>query len=436
MMLNTEYIMGAVIISIANIYISSYLLGRKINFKDKNLYISIIIYTTILLLTYSSTQQFFKVIINYFGLLVSTQLLFCEKMNKTAIVTLITFILVAVSEILYTTFIVEVTNVNQEILKSSYFVSLSTNFAISFFSIIILKIIPIKRYILDKYIHINSQNQQSPFILSILTLIFLSLVIYYIYFSTELFLTLIISITLILIFLFIFFKLINEMNENFKIQVEYDTAVKNLKNYEKMLSIQYMRNHENNNNLISIRGLIKKDNKDAINFINSILKDKKDKDDDQSLILKVSNIPTGGLQGLFYQKLLSMKHKGIQMNIEVSREIKKVKFNKFSSDKIKNVCTVVGVFLDNAIQAVENQRERMISIHIYQEINTLIIMISNNYENGLNIEEIDHEGYTTKSNGHGYGLSLVKKIISDNQDLINERAINGNIFSQVLKIAV
>ena len=52
----------------------------------------------------------------------------------------------------------------------------------------------------------------------------------------------------------------------------------------------------------------------------------------------------------------------------------------------------------------------------------------------LFFEKMDNPGYTTKENGHGYGLSLAREIIESNDRLSSEREIKDNIFKQILKI--
>ena len=43
--------------------------------------------------------------------------------------------------------------------------------------------------------------------------------------------------------------------------------------------------------------------------------------------------------------------------------------------------------------------------------------------------------YTTKGDGHGYGLTLVNKILSEETGkLENEKSINRDTFTQTLKI--
>ena len=50
------------------------------------------------------------------------------------------------------------------------------------------------------------------------------------------------------------------------------------------------------------------------------------------------------------------------------------------------------------------------------------------------LDKISHKGYTTKGKGHGYGLSLVEQLVKSDSNLINEKEISKDIFTQRLKI--
>ena len=68
------------------------------------------------------------------------------------------------------------------------------------------------------------------------------------------------------------------------------------------------------------------------------------------------------------------------------------------------------------------------------EENYLNIEVSNNYNKPIEIEKIYDQGYTTKGKGHGYGLSLVKKIVNRNNIFENKISIDKTIFTQILII--
>ena len=104
-------------------------------------------------------------------------------------------------------------------------------------------------------------------------------------------------------------------------------------------------------------------------------------------------------------------------------------------DLILSICKILGVFLDNAIDEVKKLRKKNIDIEFYIMDNYLNIDITNNFKGNLELNKLGVKNYTTKGNGHGYGLVLVNKIISENYStLINEKSVNGDRFTQTLKI--
>ena len=180
--------------------------------------------------------------------------------------------------------------------------------------------------------------------------------------------------------------------------------------------------------------MLKKTNKNVREYLDNLINDNRKEDND--LLLKTNSIPTGGLQGLIYQKLLDMKEKKIEYHLEISKNISKKRIENLDVKTNKDLCTIVGVFLDNAIQAVENINEKNIGIYLYQEDYVFVISISNNYKGRIDLQRMNEKGYTTKEEGHGYGLSLVKDILDKNKNFKNERAICGNVFIQKIKLNI
>ena len=59
---------------------------------------------------------------------------------------------------------------------------------------------------------------------------------------------------------------------------------------------------------------------------------------------------------------------------------------------------------------------------------------SNRIKENVDINKIYDKGFTTKENGHGYGLSLLRKIVNANEEIFNDIKIVNNVFTQIVKI--
>ena len=170
-------------------------------------------------------------------------------------------------------------------------------------------------------------------------------------------------------------------------------------------------------------------NKKVIEYIDEILNSKNSENKD--LIKQALLIPTGGLRGLVYSKLIIMKDKNIDYMLNIDRKVNSNLMKNISSKEMIDICQIVGVYLDNSIEAVEKLDQKQIIINIFKD-NGLNIEIINNYKEKIEIHRIDKIGYSTKGSGHGYGLALVSKILKENKNFSNEREVNDKIFKQKL----
>ena len=125
----------------------------------------------------------------------------------------------------------------------------------------------------------------------------------------------------------------------------------------------------------------------------------------------------------------------IKYKLNISRDVRTTDLINLDEDIILKICKILGVFLDNAIEAVKHLKKKEIFIEIYSLNNYLCIDITNNFKGNLDLDKISNTKYTTKGDGHGYGLTLVNDILSeDNNKLENEKSINRDTFTQTLKI--
>ena len=126
-----------------------------------------------------------------------------------------------------------------------------------------------------------------------------------------------------------------------------------LEEYERIIKEYRIINHENKNQLSTIKGLTS--NKKVKKYIDEILNYKDT--ENEMLIKQALLIPTGGLRGLIYSKLIVMKNKNINYLLNIDKKINNKLMNNITSMKMLDICQIIGVYLDNSIEAVENINE-------------------------------------------------------------------------------
>ena len=178
--------------------------------------------------------------------------------------------------------------------------------------------------------------------------------------------------------------------------------------------------------------MVENKNKKLISYIDKITS--VDEKDNKNYIEQLRKLPSNGIRGLINYKIMEMQENHIMVNLYISKRISYKKFDEITDNLNFDICKLLGIYLDNAIQAVENLNEKNIDINIYEENEVICICISNNYEGIIEASKLDVEGYSTKGKEHGYGLSIAKKVIDNNINIDNEILIREKVFTQKLKI--
>lgn len=78
-----------------------------------------------------------------------------------------------------------------------------------------------------------------------------------------------------------------------------------------------------------------------------------------------------------------------------------------------DLCRVLGIVLDNAIEESQLSKDKQVNISFERkDEDSIMLVISNTTKDDVNTEEIFKEGYTTKANHSGIGLSQVIHILN------------------------
>lgn len=431
-----ENIIGALVISMVAIYDWSKMLAKKVDFKDYRLYTGFAAMTILIIVNFFIVNPIIKILLVIIILALSVMYIFKISFRSALIAAFIHEFIYIVSEIAVVIVVLIVTNIqNNKVLVDAFFGTIYANIIISLVALVVMQLLYVKK-IYDKIDTLTKSYKIYNTITIIFTIIAIaSLFFYLIYYNENLILSCCLGLIILVICLVFIIKTIIMRNNYLNMYVKYNSTLEMLNSYEDILDKYKVSNHENKNQLLTIRHMLGKENKnDVSKYIDKIVKN--EYKDDENLNMETSKIPSGGLRALIYSKLLYMKNNGINFDLEVDRKIRGIQLANLEQNMILDICKIIGVFLDNAIDAVKNIKNGSISIELYLLDEKLNISIGNTFEGFIDLDRIDEMKYTTKGEGHGYGLSLVKGIIDKNQKLENFRMINDNVFIQILKIEI
>lgn len=426
-------LIGAFCMLFSSLYIWSKLYKKSVNFKDYKFYIVSLVSIFIMIFNYFYNFVFIRILFISIVMAIVNKVIFKECLKKVILSTVLSEFILCSADVIFSLIVIYILKIDLS-LVSGFYVALFANI---FGFVLSIGIINLKftLRIYDKLINlIDSIKHRKIILFGLLIIISLNILLAFIYFKLNIYCVLFINLSLICIYSYVIVKNLETSNMNNLIKTENQSLIENLSEYENMLDRQRVDNHENKNQLLIIKNMIKKNDKDVIKYIDTIVTDQKE--DDELLYTKVKKIPSGGLQGIIYQKMLVMKDKNIKFSIDVSRDVRKIDLDNFNMNDNYKLCKIIGVFLDNAIEESIKLNDRFIMILLYEDDEKLIIEVSNKFEGNIDLENIDNEGFTTKGYGHGYGLSLVKKIVSESEIFENEKQINNNIFKQIIKVKV
>lgn len=408
------------------------LYGKYVSKKLKiDIKVIFLIFLTILLITTMSFKinKLAELSFKYITLLFLFKILYKESFSKTIICTFLMYIMLIFGELLFSIIVVLILQIDQDFLKQTIEGYLFSNFLILFFMIILAnnkKISKILNEIIDWYI--NKQVFYAAFLTT-----FGMIITCYLLYKNYLKIKSVSSFTLtsiflfgILVFIVGFFK---EKTNNSKLISEYDQLLDYVKTYEEVIEEKSKNQHEYNNQLILIREMLGTRNKKVKEYIDQILSIENEQSKGNWLN-KIKNIPNGGLKGLIHYKIVEMEKKKIKLYIDINENVNNKKTNKYLRDNLNDISKIIGVYLDNAIEAALKSKEKYIIIEVECNKDKLNFSISNTYKGGINLSKIDNAGYSKKGKSRGYGLSLVHDIINRRNDVEQYREFNGIYFVQ------
>lgn len=215
------------------------------------------------------------------------------------------------------------------------------------------------------------------------------------------------------------------LNKNYKKIVEYSEFTEGLLTEYKSFV------HEYKNKLLTIKGIADPKNKELQEYIDSILEEKGISN--YRWLLELKNIPIAGAKGLINFKLCKMKELNIDVEVYISEEIAKLKENFLTNQEKNDLYTILGIILDNAIEASLESQDKMISLQLYKEEEEIVILLANTFKH-IQLDHMEEKGVSSKGPNRGIGLYLLQNIIKHSNVFFKETSIFDNFFVQKISI--
>lgn len=188
--------------------------------------------------------------------------------------------------------------------------------------------------------------------------------------------------------------------------------------------------HDFTNIICTIGGYVHtKDMEGLTNYYNQIQKD----------VVKVNNLtalnPDIINNPAIYALITSKYDKAADLNISMSVEV----FTDLNAlpMKIYEFTRILGILLDNAIEAAQECNEKNVYIHIRKDEkhNRQLLIVENTYKDKtIDTDKIFEKNYSTKPKNTGLGLWEVRQILKRNNNLNLYTTKNERLFKQQLEI--
>ncbi|WP_250674952.1 GHKL domain-containing protein (plasmid) [Paraclostridium ghonii] len=237
-----------------------------------------------------------------------------------------------------------------------------------------------------------------------------------------------------LIFILCIFELMSYGKRKCEIR-QYEMEFKNLENYTEVLEEKYLEirrfRHDYINIMASMSEYITNKDLDGLTnyFNNNIMKLTNEIKLNNFKLNALKNIKISEIKGLVSSKLISAQEKGIDVTFESVNQIHSVNMD------IVAFCRCIGILIDNAIEESLSIDNGMIRVGFITNENSLSFIVINAYEEkSYKIHQYFQEGFSTKGNNRGLGLSNLKRLIDDCSNVHLDTSIDNGHFIQIMTI--
>ena len=415
-----------------NVVVLSYgysiITDKKMDKSVKSIIICSVVAILLLLLNLYLNVKF-KVLIIFIMYLLAFKLIYKESFYDALLKTLVLYMCLTLVDFVVSLLIMAFPFVRS--VPSSYQLLISgiNTFCLNGALWLIFKIKPITNLLKNAWNHLGKRKHILSFIAICLVFLIFYIITYYHYITASK-TSFTITIFVLLVFCFLCINLFVQYINYEKSKMEQDVLLSLINDYEAIMEKDRINRHEMLNNLVVLRSIQNKNTKKYENILDDIIEQYQSKKSKN--YASIYNLPSG-IKGVVYYKIASINDKDINFDTLISKESYK-KIEELDEKRYYNVCKILGILLDNAIEASINTKDKQIFIDIYCEEGNIIIYIENSYKGVIDFDKINKKGYSTKGNNRGFGLAIVSKIVRHDDSIVFNQYTHKDKFISTLKI--
>lgn len=404
-------------------------LVSNIDKNKKRILLFLISNTVISMLINLIGNDLIRDILNILQFILSIHFIFKKNLKESFIALIISYMIVAISGYISQVLLIALFDISiQELaLIPAYYTT--CGLVSSFFWFIFIIIFDfIKTNKKDKFIDIDlSKFVTINLFLGIITIALVSYLSSTYWNTIPFELTLLVIISLVTYFLISMYSLIRT-----KKLEEMKEDLDNVIAYNKTLSLLHDNirgfKHDFNNIVQVIGGYVSLNDMNGLKQYYERLLDECKITNNLNL-LNPESINNPSIYSLLTNKYFIANEKSLTMNFSIFSDLSGLSTNMYEISRI------LGILLDNAIEAAEETEEKLVDIEIKSDDKKHIFIIKNSCKDtNISTTKIFEKGYSTKNRDSGFGLWNVHKILEKNTNLDLFTSIDGNMFSQKFTI--
>ena len=133
-------------------------------------------------------------------------------------------------------------------------------------------------------------------------------------------------------------------------------------------------------------------------------------------------------KGFLYEKVLIALAKKVSTHVDVYEEV------HLESSCMNDMLRMLGIFIDNAIEAAEECEKGRMNLIIRKTENGVLIRIENNYKIEPDFSRMFEKGYSTKGKGRGTGLYWAKGKLAEYNEIVYDFCVEDEMVIQQIEV--